>query len=389
MIELLYNDKTNKWYQKSTYQFLYWGKEQKRLAPPPSSSISSIITLDSNKNDAIRPIVGILAGSNSSHHFSGNASIFKSIQEEIRNTGGLSYVFTPNDVYRTFIKGYLYDPHSKKWTGYRFPYPNIVYNRIPDRKEEQAEKVALLFNLFSQKGIPYFNRSFFQKDAIISHLNSNEKLTNFIPETERLTVTSLEEYLHTYPSVFCKPSSGSKGRGIFRVKNTSTGYQYIDHDNAHSFASINKLHDYIHPLLLENYMIQRDIQLDTYENQTYDFRILVQKPLNSWNVTGIGIRAAQAGSLTTHVPRGGRIIPFHKLANHKDKAKLTRLAIMAAEVLEEETKMKECSMDIGKDSDGQFWIFEANSKPMRFDEPYIHRDYIQSLIASFRTFSAF
>ncbi|MDP4551709.1 YheC/YheD family protein [Alkalihalobacillus macyae] len=387
MIELFYDDKTNNWHQKSTYQFLYWGKEQKRLAPLPSSSIPSIITLNSNKTDAIRPLVGILAGSNSSHHFSGNASIFKSIQKEIRNTGGLSYVFTPNDVYRTFIKGYLYDPIQKKWTGYRFPYPNIVYNRIPDRKEEQTKKVALLFNLFSQKGIPYFNRSFFQKDAIISHLTSDAKLTNFIPETEILTIKSFQEYLQRYPSVFCKPSSGSKGRGIFKVKKTPTGYQYIDHESTHSFTSIDKLYDHIH--IQESYMIQRDIQLDTYENHPYDFRILVQKPLKSWNVTGIGIRAAQDGGLTTHVPRGGRIIPFHKLATDKDKAALTQLAIMAAEVLEEETKMSECSMDIGKDSDGHFWIFEANSKPMRFDEPDIHRDYIQSLIASFRTFSAF
>ncbi|WP_347552398.1 YheC/YheD family protein [Pseudalkalibacillus hwajinpoensis] len=389
MIDLMYCSESNRWYQKSTYRYLYWGKDQKRLYPPPSSfSTKRVIQIESAKN-SIRPLVGIIAGTNPFHHFSGNASIFKDIQREITNHGGLSYVFTPGDVYRTHIQGYLYDEDTKKWTGYHFPYPNVIYNRIPDREEELTNMVSSLFALFKQKDIPFFNRSFFQKLDIFSYLSSHEYLTLHIPETIELTIENLDPLLHKFPSVFCKPSSGSKGRGIFRVKKLPTGYQYEDHEMTRYFSSITALHTHIAPFLHEKYLVQKEIQLSTYNNHPYDFRIMLQKPLNYWTVTGIGIRVGFDNSLTTHVPRGGRIVAFHKLADEKDSLILTKIAILAAEVIEEREDIKECSMDIGKDTDGHFWIFEANSKPMRFDEPAIHREYIQSLISTFRTFSAF
>ncbi|MGB8000343.1 MAG: YheC/YheD family protein [Anaerobacillus sp.] len=388
MIELSYDQYTKKWYQKSAFQYLYWGKEQIRLSPPLNPSPLSVLKVESNK-DVIRPLVGILAGSNPIHHFSGNAAIFKAIQNEIITSGGLSFVFTADDIRQSYIDGYLFDQETNKWTGYRFPYPNIVYNRIPDRQEEQTKKIAVLFQRLSQQGIPYFNRSFFQKLDIISQLSTHHRLTMNVPPTDELSSFSLEEYLKRYESVFCKPSSGSKGRGIFKIKNTGTGYRFIDHETILHFTSHEKLTEHITPMLYEKYIIQQEIKRDTYQGYPYDFRILIQKPFDAWQVTGIGIRAAQRDSLTTHVPRGGRIIPYHKVANYKDTETLTLLAISTAELLEQQTMMAECSLDIGKDMDGHFWIFEANSKPMRFDEPSIYHASIRSLISTFRTFSAF
>ncbi len=388
MIELLYDRYTKRWYQNSAFQFLYWGKEQRRLSPPLNSSLPSILKVESTK-DTIRPLVGILAGSNPSHHFSGNAAIFKAIQNEITTSGGLSFVFTADNMRRSYIDGYLFDQETNKWIEYRFPYPNIVYNRIPDRQEEQSKKIAVLFNRLTQRGIPYFNHSFFHKYDIISLLSSHPKLTMNIPPTDELTLSNIEEYLEKYESVICKPSSGSKGRGIFKVERTGTGYRFIDHNTILHFISHEKLTEHITQLLHEKYIIQQAIKLDTYQGYPYDFRVLVQKPFNTWHVTGIGIRSAQCDSLTTHVPRGGRIVPFQKVANQKDAEALTTLAIKAAELIEQQTVIAECSLDIGKDLDGHFWIFEANSKPMRFDERFIHHAAILSLIISFRTFSAF
>ena len=388
MIELSYDHYTKKWYQKSAFQFLYWGKEQSRLSPPFNSSLHSVLKIESTK-DTIRPLVGILAGSNPSHHFSGNAAIFKAIQNEITKSGGLSFVFTADNMRQSYIDGCLFDQETNKWKEYRFPYPNIVYNRIPDRQEEQTKKIAALFKRLARKGIPYFNHSFFHKHDIISQLSSHHQLTMNVPPTDELTPSSLMEYLEKYESVICKPSSGSKGRGIFKVEKIGTGYHFIDHNTILHFLTHEKLTDHIIQLLHEKYIIQQEIKLDTYRGYPYDFRVLVQKPYNIWKVTGIGIRSAQRRSLTTHVPRGGRIVPFHKVADHKDAETLTMLAINVAEIIEKQTMIAECSLDIGKDLDGHFWIFEANSKPMRFDERSIHHAAILSLIISFRTFSAF
>lgn len=387
MIELFYSHENKRWYQQSSYQSIYWGKEPNTLPPFPSFS-SSIIKLQSS-HDAIRPLVGILAGSTRKHHFSGNGTIFKAIQKELTDSGGLSYVFTPDDIHSSFITGYLYDHFSQKWTGYRFPYPNIVYNRIPDREEEHSDKVTAFFSLLKKKGIPYFNRSFFQKDHVLAHLSGNEELLPFIPESAPVTESNVKQFLNTHHSIFFKPTSGSKGRGIFKVNRVETGFHYTDHERSYLFSTFSLLKEHLATQIGESYIMQRKIKLATHQGEAYDFRVLLQKPFKSWQVTGIGIRAAPPNGLTTHVPKGGRILPFHKVATQEDEARLTSLAIRTAEVLEKKEQMLECSLDIGKDRDGQLWVFEANAKPMRFDEPLIHQAFIRSLITSFRTYSAY
>ncbi|WP_273852538.1 YheC/YheD family protein [Guptibacillus spartinae] len=387
MIELFYHHANKRWYQKSSYQSIYWGKEPTKLSPFPSSS-SSIIQLQSSF-DAIRPLVGIFAGSNRKHHFSGNGTLFKTIQQNLTECGGLSYVFTPEDIFPSFIRGYLYNPISKKWTGFRFPYPNIVYNRIPNREEECSNKVTAFFSLLKKKGIPYFNRSFFQKDHILSHLAAKDSLSPFIPETAPATEVNFKHFIDSYPSVFFKPTAGSKGRGIFKVNRVDSGFHYIDHKRNVLFSTFHSLQEHLITQIDEPYIMQRDINLTTHQGDHFDFRVLLQKPFKSWQVTGIGIRAAPSNGLTTHVPKGGRILPFHKIATQEDEARLHALAIRIAEALEEKEEMLECSLDIGKDHHGRLWLFEANAKPMRFDEPHIHEAFIRSLITTFRTYSAY
>ncbi|UUZ93289.1 YheC/YheD family protein [Paenibacillus sp. P25] len=38
------------------------------------------------------------------------------------------------------------------------------------------------------------------------------------------------------------------------------------------------------------------------------------------------------------------------------------------------------SMDLGVDTNGDLWFFEANSKPMKFDEPPIRKKSLENLI---------
>ncbi|MOA37277.1 Endospore coat-associated protein YheD [compost metagenome] len=39
----------------------------------------------------------------------------------------------------------------------------------------------------------------------------------------------------------------------------------------------------------------------------------------------------------------------------------------------------EMSMDLGIDSAGGIWFFEANSKPMKFDEPHIRQKSLERI----------
>jgi len=53
--------------------------------------------------------------------------------------------------------------------------------------------------------------------------------------------------------------------------------------------------------------------------------------------------------------------------------KVKATAITLARQIERSAHYRLCemSMDLGIDSTGHVWFFEANSKPMKFDEPHI------------------
>ena len=113
-------------------------------------------------------------------------------------------------------------------------------------------------------------------------------------------------------------------------------------------------------------------------------RALVQKnQRGQWDISGIGARIAGSISITTHVPRGGSIEDPEKLLvgafGQEEASKLlikTRnTALMIARQIERGSRrsLVEMSLDLGVDQEGNIWFFEANAKPMKFDEPDIRK----------------
>jgi hypothetical protein len=108
-----------------------------------------------------------------------------------------------------------------------------------------------------------------------------------------------------------------------------------------------------------------------------------------WEITGIGARVAGNASITTHVPRGGSIEEPEKLLTAVFGASQARqvmrqareTAIVLAKQIERSSRtlLGEMSMDLGVDTSGQIWFFEANSKPMKFDEPHIRQKSLERI----------
>ena len=147
------------------------------------------------------------------------------------------------------------------------------------------------------------------------------------------------------------------------------------------------------------YIIQQAVPLAAVSACPFDFRVLVQKNRQGlWKISGMGIRvAAHSQSITTHVPRGGRIdTPQNVLPQafpEQKPAQITRrvrrLCIAVAKKLEQHFHLLgEMSIDVGVDRNGWPWIFEANAKPMKFDEPEIRKKQLVQVIryAQFLTF---
>ncbi|OEG00100.1 hypothetical protein BHF71_06340 [Vulcanibacillus modesticaldus] len=353
-----------------------------------------------NHNYKVGPLVGILT-TKSSRWFRGNQTNFKDLIKTGIKYGVLIYVFTAESVDRKnkTVKGFLYLPNQNTWIVRKMPLPDVIYNRIPSRTEENRPLVKETIEFLINENIPFFNPHFFDKWTLYKWLKESPKFNKLLPETTTLTMENLIFFLNRYPMLYLKPIDGKAGIGFFKIDKKDNLYllRYQSSKTTHyeEFNNVKSLIKTINHLTKsKKYIIQQGIKLNTYNGNPYDFRILVQKNgVGKWALSGIGVRVAGINSITTHVPRGGHIQSVHRVTNYDKKLidELSNIAIDISKFIEEksENNLGELSMDIGVDQNRNIWFFEANAKPMKFDEPNIRKISLQRLIQYFRYLSGF
>lgn len=377
-------------------------------APPqqPHRVRTKVYWAVSNDRLTIGPIVGIMTVGDGTT-FKGNRENFKDIIHSGRLLGALVYVFTPRgiDWEKKRIQGYLYNQEHDSWLEVVMPFPHVVYNRVPTRKLETKDEVKqTLDQLARLENVTLFNRHFFNKHTLFQILEKKPEIRQYLPDTKVLsTYTQFRSFAMQHRFVYLKPTLGKAGKGIMRVERRNSHWRLRRvHEQKSITRHFLKLDDLWRNVKQKTrgsrYIIQQGIQLAQYKKRPFDVRVLIQKDgSGEWGVTGVGIRRAGANSITTHVPRGGSILPTTKVLQDlfKDQAdevyqhiELTALTI--ARILNEEIDdLAEMSMDLGLTSEGKLWFFEANAKPEKFDEPSIRRSSLANLIHYSQYVSAF
>ncbi len=397
---------------------LYWGVP---LTPVNMSAHNDFLTLPGaipmkglmtlGNRPILGPLIGILSAEKEDGSLKGNFNNYKAIMEAGQKIGGIVFAFTPSSVdwKKRKIHGKIFSKNTNKWVTYSFPFPNVVYNRIQDRFHENKESSQSCIQRFlSQPGITLYNSGFFNKEEIISILSKSPKIKKYIPETKKLlSKADMIKMFKGHKALYLKPTYDRLGSGIIRVVKSPSQKTYTMHYYAHNKElkkyrthSIHLLWDKIRKDMIScPYIVQQAIPLAVVSTCPFDCRVLVQKNHKGlWQVSGLGIRiAAHSQSITTHVPRGGRIgtpkdvlqqgLPQHK-PNQLAK-RIRRLCIAIAKKLEKHYHiLGEMSIDVGLERNGYPWIFEANAKPMKFDEPEIREKQLGQVIryAQFLTF---
>lgn len=341
------------------------------------------------------PAFAILAGSGP-NAFAGSRTNFRDIMRVGAQAGKLIYVLPAGNVsnqpvWRGFVRlGY------QRWVDIPCPRPSAIYNRIPTRNMERTLQVTSAKNTLHTLGIPLFNPSYFNKKIIYAILE-NSVAQRYLPETSRLEgVQSLNKMIRPNGTVYLKPTGGSLGHGIIRVDwhGGANHYQLsvLKNSNcnvyeANNLASLWQLVR-IHRLLGE-YVIQVGKPLIQVNGRPCDFRVLVQKTGNEWQVAGVGVRVAGPNTITTHVPNGGsiadaKVVLDNAFGRNADtvEAELENMVCTCARVIDAQYSghLGEMSMDVGLDEQARLWFFEANAKPMKFDEPHIRDRSIKGVI---------
>lgn len=358
------------------------------------------------KSEKTSPVAAILTYRDNTRIFRGNRENFIDLLRTAKEEGVKAYIVAQDDLdlRKSAIKGYTYLASKKKWVTKLQPFPNIVYNRIPYRKFEQLPEVQeLIQSCLTNPNVRFFNPFFFSKWTLFEWLRDSRLTRRHIPETVRLNgIGEFMKMVKSYRNVYLKPVKGKAGRGIMKVQQlpghrpAEPKYrltcQSAEGTESVNFDSISSLYDYVKDRMKgKEYIAQQGITLASNGGRPFDLRALVQKNgKGEWRISGLGARVAGASSITTHVPRGGSIgnptkllaTVFGRTTGRSILREARKTALMLAAQIEKGSghTLGEMSMDLGVDKSGKLWFFEANSKPMKFDEPHIREKSLRRLV---------
>lgn len=342
------------------------------------------------------PVIAILTIDDSKEQFRGNRDNFADIMKTGKDLGYVVYIVTTKDLKLKAkrVLGYNYITESDEWKQELFPLPQVIYNRIPLREDELQPAVRNKINeVLLHPHIQMYNPFFFNKRFLFEWLKKSRATRQFMPSTQKLSTPShLSKMLNRHSYLFLKPESGKAGMGIMTIKHIpakTLRYRLKVQDKkgslSYNCSTINKLWTRVRKITGANpYIVQQGISLATFNHRPFDLRLLIQKNSKGrWDVTGVGARVAGESSITTHVPRGGRIDDPEKLLvsvfgidqSKKIMGRVKNAALIVARQVERGSGYThgEMSMDLGVDANGGIWFFEANAKPMKFDEPHIRK----------------
>jgi glutathione synthase/RimK-type ligase-like ATP-grasp enzyme len=181
--------------------------------------------------------------------------------------------------------------------------------------------------------------------------------------------------LKQHNTVFIKPDKGSGGYGIIRIRKID-GYRFeVSKGTKKSLVSRKNLSSYIRKITRpsSSYLVQQGIQLARYRGHPFDFRIYMQKPRNSWVVSGKVTRVAAPGRFLTNYHQGAKPVTVPEvlrsvLNNNKKVAgviqQIDQLSMATARILDDKFPgIRELGIDIAMEKSGKLWILEANTRP--------------------------
>ncbi|WP_274651111.1 YheC/YheD family protein [Paenibacillus humicola] len=223
--------------------------------------------------------------------------------------------------------------------------------------------------------MPRYVGSKWSKTAAI---RKHAQLAKYVPETLKMTRTSLFDQLKRHGMVYVKPDRGTYGKGVMRVKRHGGGFRYQHGRKLRKFSRYGALYRSIRRQTGgRRYLVQKGIHLLEFKGRKFDLRVMAQySPSRTWETTGIIGRVAAKNKIVTNYHSGGKIVPAHVLLRphtNQPGAKLqslSTLGVQAGRAMQQAFPgVYVIGLDIAMDKSMHPWILEVNTRP----DPYIFR----------------
>lgn len=353
----------------------------------PIQTLPLQLSFNKTKNTLkIGPLIAMVLYHIKDHStFNGLRNFCNELEQFALKKHALFYIFAVNEWEDEFVSGYV--RFNNEWIKTKLPFPTIIYNRIPSRKQELSTYTKKLFQTFEEKNIPFFNDHFLNKWEVHDTLTTHDYLSPYLPKTHLMDgFSSLKEMLLSHETIFIKPVNGSQGRNIYRIqlgeKGFTIDYSTFSGEVERHFPTLEELYHSLRTRLKkERFLIQEGLELLKDSNRPVDFRILCHKnEKGNWKVTSAVARVSEQNNFVSNLSKGGEQLSLQQLLEKHFNAKtikqvkkaLFELATEIAQLLSNETKglFAEFGIDLALDHKAHIWIIEVNTKPSkRHDSP--------------------
>lgn len=383
-MNLFYNNRLKVWFHSTLGKQVLFGHNKTPL--PFIEKIQAkkdifLFQVNCSGNNA-GPLIGFLVHQNQKSQIMVNEPYVTGLAEYLWQTKCIPVLVPVEQIGNDSIDGAIFDGKNKRWIRGHFPVPNIFYNRISKRIIEKTPKYKTALSWIKDQQIPIFNPGFLDKYETFLVLRKNDRLRNFLPKTMLIRdKSSFLAFCQQHQVVYIKPRDNYKGNGVSIVKYHDSGAVVVlKYTEKQVFQCFDEYWEMNKTDLTNGTLIaQQAIRPATINGKRFDYRVLahlkVEKNIQKYVLTGIGIRLAASHNITTHIPRGGKILkPTALILSDDHKFEIKQ---MINEIGHELTKhfglFGEFSVDIGITKNNNLKIFEVNAKPMQFDERKIEK----------------
>lgn len=323
-----------------------------------------------------KPVIGILTWREGKKFL--EPQYFRQLIQAGNELGATVFLFSPPDVDKGERKVRGYIPFQGAWQERWFPLPDVVIDRFR-YTPKPAFREYVQFR--KQSSLLFANNRLANKWRVHQVLWKVETMRKWLPETYSYQSGILQELLARHKTIFLKPSNGTGGRGILRIKKTASGYELLGRTKARSKIQLQVTNS---AALMKHvkswakhelFVVQQGLALDLIPGRSIDIRLMIQKNgEGQWSVTGMGVRVGGIKSATSNLHGGGKAVLASEFLTPRFGEGQTNeiirechdLAHQTAQTLENHFgRLLELGLDIGIDVDGRVWLIEVNPKPGR------------------------
>lgn len=209
-------------------------------------------------------------------------------------------------------------------------------------------------------------------------LAKSRSLRGALPETKSMCKKHFCALLRRYGNVIVKPSGGSGGAGVIRVRRTAGSVYEVHYGKTvKTCGDLQQAYRLVRGKTSgRSHIVQRTVALAKAAGRPFDIRVMVQRKAGrDWTVTGKLAKIAGPGYIITNVERSkGRVAPLPETIRRSNVrcdstdavlARIDRIGLRSARQLCKQYRMRTLGLDVAVTPSGKVWIIEANLSPAK------------------------